>query len=517
MQGCYFCVLPSTQELRNFNTFHMKSRILFTFSFCLFAFGVLHAQTGQDLHPCGTQDGISAWLREFQENIGSYQRSDDLLLAPITVHIVGEDGGSGYFPVQSVMDAFCTLNQDFLLSGIQFYIAGDLNYINNSDYYDHNWQQGLEMMEQNNVPNTINCYIVDSPAGNCGYSRYWVGIALAKGCLSPNSHTWAHEVGHTLSLPHPFFGWEGYDHDYNLPAPIVVNGDEVEKTDGSNCGYTADGFCDTPPDYLNFRWPCGDDNFSTQVQLDPDSVAFVSDGSLIMSYSFDNCASRFSDEQTEAMQANLIYVRPELLGQQDEQFAVDTSFLNAVAPLPGDTVNLYEEVYFEWEPVPNATRYMLEIATFPDFPFVLFRYLVEGNSTTIYDLFRNKNYYWRLRPFNSQYTCIDNVSETSYFRTGEDVLVGTVQALQEITSLKLHPNPVASGKAAFVSFVAVEALSLDVSLTSLTGRAIRHFEWQTNVGPNQFSFGTDGIGAGVYTLQLRSGKGMVSRKVVVGF
>ena len=33
------------------------------------------------------------------------------------------------------MDAFCTLNRDFEPTGMQFYILGEINYINNSAWY----------------------------------------------------------------------------------------------------------------------------------------------------------------------------------------------------------------------------------------------------------------------------------------------------------------------------------------------------------------------------------------------
>ena len=494
----------------------MNHKILLVFCLSVIVPGGLFSQN--DLQPCGTQDGIVPWLKSFQRNEIAYARSGDLLLAPVSIHIVGTNSGTGYFPVKSVLDAFCTLNQDFLESDIQFFIAGELHYINNSDYYDHTFAQGSQMMDENNVSNTINCYIVDSPAGNCGYSSYSQGIALAKNCLDPQDHTWSHEVGHTLSLPHPFVGWEGYEHDYSLPAPLNTNGNPVEKTDGSNCTSAGDGFCDTAPDYLNFRWPCNDDSLSTLVQIDPDGVEFRSDGTLFMSYAFDRCFDRFSEEQMEAMRANLLTERYYLLDQQDPQLPMDTAFLNALSPAEGDTVHLYTEVAFEWEPVPNATGYFLEIATFPDFPFTLFSYFVEGNSTVVYDLFRNKNYYWRISPLNNQQTCLDKVSGVSGFRTGKDEEVtASVETIEEIGSVAILPNPAHRGKKINVSFMAIEAIPLDASLISLTGQTVGRFNWQANVGQNQFSIEAANLDAGIYFLQMRSDKGRVSKKVVIGF
>ncbi len=79
---------------------------------------------------------------------------------------------------------------------------------------------------------------------------------------------------------------------------------EVEKMDFSNCYDSGDRFCDTRPDYLNYRWACAPDSLSVTVQKDPNGVEFRSDATLYMSYSLDVCSNRFTDEQIEAMRTN---------------------------------------------------------------------------------------------------------------------------------------------------------------------------------------------------------------------
>ncbi len=490
---------------------NLKTLLIAFFAITFFTF--LNAQDGPVLQPCGTQDGKVSWLVDYQKNTQSYPRSADLLFVPIKVHIVGTSGGFGYFGVDRLLDAFCTLNNDFAASDIQFFISGDLNYINNSNFYDHTFSQGVQMMNQNNVANVINCYIVESPAGNCGYSIYSNGIALSKSCMGANAHTWAHEVGHYLSLPHPFYGWEGTNsnYDYLLQAPNWVGGVPVEKTDGSNCQSAADGFCDTPPDYLAYIWQCNADSLSNQLQTDPDSITFRSDGTLIMSYSRDNCSSRFSDGQIAAMRANINFARPYLLDQMDPLDPVGEAVLDPISPFEGETVDFFENVFFEWEPVANATSYCLEISPLPSFALVLFRYHVEGNSFLSTDLKAGKNYYWRIRPYNAQYTC-ENISGISPFSTG---LLSAVQTIDEINNLSLHPNPIGIGREMRVSLDVSEALQLDVELLSLTGQVLQQSRWNVLGGRNQFSLETANLLPGVYLLKLRSEKGAMSRKVIV--
>lgn len=466
----------------------------------------------QDLYPCGTQDGRVPWLRAYQQNPDAYERSGNTLYVPLTIYIVGTDAGTGYFSERALFDAFCTLNNDFAESNIQFYIKGNLRYLDNTSYYDHNWEDGLEMMQFHRVWNTLNCYIVDSPAGNCGYSRYDVGISMAKSCMGIGDHTWAHEVGHFLSLPHPFFGWEGYEHDYSQPAPSQIDNRMVEKMDGSNCNHAADGFCDTPADYLNFRWTCDTEGQSTLVQHDPDSVAFSSDGTLIMSYSNDACAARFSTDQMAAMEANVLSEKQAYLNQDPILDPIEFVENVAIQPAPEEVVDVYDLVEFSWEPMPNATHYWLEISPISSFAVVFFRYTVEGTSFVTDELKSDKKYYWRVRAYNAFNTC-PIYSEKSSFETG---LVSSTPTIEAISSWNIFPNPSVEGQTVEMSLNADETLDLEVSIVDVTGKVLKNFQWATAFGQNKVNIATEDLTAGLYFVQLRSEKGTLSRKMVIG-
>jgi hypothetical protein len=494
------------------NFFKMSRKSFLTGLFCLAIFTLSYSQNSKP-HPCGTQDGKVEWLIRYQQSPYAFDRYMADLFLPIKIHVVGNDQGDGYFNIGSVLKAFCTLNNDFAQSGIQFFIKDEINYINETDFYVHNWSQGGQMMVQNNVNDVINCYIVADPVGNCGYSNYGLGIALNKGCLSPTDHTWAHEVGHYLSLPHPFYGWEGTDPDYPYgdPAPNYVNGEAVEKMDGSNCQHAADGFCDTAPDYLSYRWSCAGDSMSTVLQADPDSVTFRSDGTLFMSYASDNCSSRFSDEQIDAMHANVHDDRPYLKDQMDELQPITEAFLNPVTPAEGAVADFFEEVYFEWEAMPNAEGYVVDLTRFENFAVVEHRYNVQGTSFTSNDLKAGKTYYWRVWPYNSQYVC-EMYSDTASFSTG---ILSAVHDIEEVSGVQVVPNPVSLGDGLRISLDAASPVALEVEMLTITGQSVRQFAWSINTGANTQSLDTDGLRPGVYFLQLKSDKGVLSRKVVV--
>jgi len=342
----------------------MLTRIsLIMLFFCFSALSIAQS----NLNPCGTVDHRSDWLKNFQRNKGLVDTRDgETIYVPLSVYVVSNDDGTGAISPASLLGSLCTLNDDFLDANIHFYLQDGIQYLSRSEMYSHQTttDAALQMFDLN-TPNTINCYIVGTAAGNCGYNLPYAGVVLDINCTNPDDHTWAHEIGHNLRLPHPFLGWEGgIGHDgapvgssnstqtFAQPAPeyvtynytlfkdslilgdtIIIDTAFVEKVDGSNCEYAADGFCDTAPDYLAYRWTCNPSSgMSIGNMLDPNGESFKSDGSLIMSYANDECASRFSEEQIEAMRANLLDEKSEYLTNQMPDEMIEDPSITFTSP-----------------------------------------------------------------------------------------------------------------------------------------------------------------------------------------
>ena len=515
----------------------MKKALLFLLA-GLFSFLSLQSQT-EHPHPCGTIDGRSAWLKKFQQNphLPIYQKDDDsTLYVPLTIHLVGSDAGSGYFPAPRLLDALCTLNNDFVDADIQFYIEGEINYLANSDYDNHETVvDGAYMMFENNVENTLNCYVMNDPAGNCGYNLPYAGIALNESCMGPADHTWAHEVGHAFSLPHPFLGWEGgvshdgtVSHNFNNPAPLTVLYDYtnfqdsfyvdtliidtafVEMVDGTNCAIAADGFCDTPPDYLASRWNCDGNNQSNTVQTDPNGEQFISDGTFIMSYASDECASRFSDEQIAAMQANLLDEKPNLLYNQEPGIQLSSEPLALYSPIEGEVAQ-FDNVYLDWEEMEGATSYFVQVSRFASFN-VIEEYEAETNSLILNDLQNNKTYYWRVKPYNA-YSFCTVFSETGTFETGE---VTNVQNLSQTTNIKVFPNLIQRQGQINIAVEAQATFRLYAELFNAVGKAITSDHFQVLTGKNNFQMDLGPtLAAGTYYLKMANGDEAVFEKIIV--
>ncbi len=375
----------------------------------------------ESLAPCGTL-GVSDWLREYRSRPPVADRSEDTLWVALQPHLIAKDNGTGRFSAENFLNAFCRLNQDFAASNIQFYVKNNWNLINETDWYVHaTIPQGIEMMLTNNVPDALNAYFVSDPAGNCGYNLPYGGVAMAHSCSGPNDHTWSHEVGHALSLPHPFIGWEGKTYNFNVPTPTWLTYDYthfhdtldtpptpldtalVELVNGTNCAQAADLICDSKPDYLSYRWECDAQNLSPGKLKDPMGAEFYSDGSLFMSYALDHCQSRFTPDEIAVMRATLHtekanWVTPAMLQQPiDEEPIALEPIQDEIAPVTG--------ALFHWKPVPNATHYLVQASRFTGFGFKQLDVVTTDTFLTAGALSPNIKYYWRIRPFNNRYAC----------------------------------------------------------------------------------------------------------------
>lgn len=426
----------------------------------IFLVGSSLSGQGEKPFPCGTLPHKDAWLTHFQQFelplLRLQKRSDTLLYIPLTIHLVGKDDGSGIFRKSSLWEAFCRLNMDYEGTGIQFYVKDSIRHHYRTEWHDHETVlEGAYMMFEANVKNTLNIYFVSNPASNCGYNLPYAGIAMNNGCSGPNDHTWAHEIGHAFSLPHPFLGWEGDVYSYSDTTPSRVTYDYtffkdslildttiidtawVEYVERKDCLIAGDGFCDTPPDYLSRRWSCDvTTGESLELQKDPDGVNFRSDGTLFMSYATDLCSNRFSPDQITAMNANIRQRKPYLIDHVLPSEPLSTDPVSLLIPENDGTANS-DFAYFAWEPVENADRYILQVSRFADFRFIQDEIVISEAEATIPGLRNNIKYYWRVRPVNAYYGCT-SYSEIRSFTASE--MVSTKQVLN---SNKCHvfPNP----------------------------------------------------------------------------
>ncbi len=462
---------------------------------CLFLSLSFYFVQAQERAYCGTEHDNEEWLTYFAKHKEQIMSRNCDVYVPLTVHVLGDNNGVGYHPLSTIFQALGVLNSDFESSGITFFLNGPINYINNTAWYDHaSFTTGNQMMNFNNVDNTINCYIVENAAGNCGYRTFGGdGIALAKSCTGINDHTWSHEVGHYLSLPHTFRGWEGTDYDGSEDTPTSVGSVSVELLDGSNCEFAGDGFCDTAPDYYSYRWGCDDQNENPDSLTDPNGAKFKVDGTYFMSYALDNCVNRFSQEQEASMCSYLETFIPDFISNATPLGDIDPSDTELVYPIGGQIVE--NNVTLEWEESGNATFYIVEVSRFPNMGILSARELVYGNTLDLFGLSDDKKYYWRVRTFNEYDFDYDKKTAVEQFETGE--LSSTQDYYSE--NLKIYPNPT-QDRRLNLSLESQVSEDVEIKLTDLTGKTVFSKTYFFRNGSNEILIDTPDLAGGIYLL-----------------
>ena len=488
---------------------------------CSFYFLTLSwGQEEVSIRGCATPDEYHPWLDTYHQSIHQYyQRSGtEVLYLPLTIFSVGKTNGEGHIPSVKIYESICQVNEDFKPYNIQFYLKGNIRKINRDSYYDHdNFTEGRRMMSSYRIPSTVNCFFTNSaPSDACGYYHPSAeGIVVIKNCLGSNGHTWTHELGHWLSLPHTFFGWEGTTYNSNSKTPeyLKVSGFDttyVERVDGTNCQKAADRFCDTPPDYLSLGWSCNGDSQSNVVLKDPRGENFRSDGTNYMAYSIDACQSKFSPDQTDAMRSYLQFVKSSYVNQDILIQNVQSASLNLNYPANNQKVH-FQNVKLEWKHVVNATNYLVQISRFSFFATIEYEFTVESNSVTLTELPNDRRWYWRIKPFNPYDFCADFSEEQSF--TTEDATY--TEEINANNSVDVFPTLVSrSNPEVQVQFYFSDILPTQIQLISLSGITMWK-EHLPNPGNLNYSLSVGDLSAGMYFLQIITDRGHLVKKITI--
>lgn len=466
---------------------------------------------------CATPSEKISWLDSLQRAPQLQLRETELIYLPVAVHLVENDQGVNSIPESKILEAFCTLNEHFKPVNIQFFLQYPILYLRNTAFYDHaDAATALQMIQSARIPGVINTFFVKNAADACGYtlrnqSGLALGIALSADCTGGNTSAWAHEMGHVLSLPHTFHGWENYPYNYELPAPASVGRTAVERVDRSNCRAAGDGFCDTDPDYLNGRWTCNQDTLSDILQKDPLGVAFRSDGSNLMSYSADPCGARFSAEQQSAMR---LYVQQNLSGISSKGLtvpALSRSDIVLVEPRMKEVLSNPDSVTFSWQPVSGIAGWVLEVSPIPSFTILNYSTVTTANSLSI-ALAPGRTYFWRVWAFNQFSTC-KYVSGTGTFSLAS---VTATAERNPPNPVNAYPNPIrASAEPLTFSFESLQAANSRLLLHDALGRVHWSASWDIQPGMNTLDIPVARLAPGTYFVRLVVGQEVILHKVVI--
>lgn len=318
--------------------------------FLIFLFNIQNISIAQK-HACGTvlpenfelqknknPEHYKKFLENFEEKYLNRPPTAGSCInnIPMQVHIIRRSNGTGGLTVTELNTAMTTLNLRYEAACMAFYVCGDINYIDDDQYYNFDDSDEGALTSANNVADAINIYYANSVSSGssnyCGYAYYPGGqdVIMMDNSCALNGSTLPHEVGHFFNLPHTHNGGG-------------------ELVNGSNCTTAGDGFCDTPAD-PNVSGLVNSSCVYTGTATDANGDLYVPDPSNIMSYSRKPCRTFFSNEQLAEITYNSLYARnyfdcPDF----GVDFTVDVT-QNCTAPLTVNfTENAVGENSYEWD------------------------------------------------------------------------------------------------------------------------------------------------------------------------
>lgn len=499
--------------------------------------GVMIAQ--HDHSQCGMTSADQQALVEFVEHYNkiskdpSFSPRADKLNVPIRLHSVAQSDGTGRIQPTLVIQHFERLRQEFEAVDMNLYLYENrLNLIDNSSIY---LSPGTATAAVNAAkdPNALNIFITENANTSSGlgtvlgfYSPTNDYIIIRITDVAGNTSSLTHELGHMFSLPHTFRGWDSvpWDEDVHGNPVTQVNspgGPQVELQNGSNCTSAADRICDTPPDY-NFGFGAGGCSWNQDVfDRNNDLIEPMIDN--FMGY-FIGCNSyQWTQGQIDVMRANW---------EMNSFNGNDRSFLRSnyvptsdtvehelvlVEPAQLGTSQFSDYVLLDWEDVPGAQSYQLEIransTSNGEERFLIFPVTDESFfELTEASLQPGDLVNWTVKPYNESYGGAPARAFDFFVGTG---LSSTNELNKDISELQINPNPCVVGNALNITFDARTATNARLALYDIAGRVIESNQVTITAGKNFLQLQTVNANAGIYFVKLESELGSIYKKVVL--
>jgi Metallo-peptidase family M12B Reprolysin-like len=511
----------------------MKSLLSF------FCFLVLVSTMVAQQHSCGldaaTGASIATRLQDnrnwIAEHADLHVKNGTTIYVPITFHIISDDAGAGGASEVNILRTLCKINAAYEEVGIQFYLKR-FNYFSNDEaFYNPRTIQGIQALNDERVDDSINLFIsvnanADGQTEGTVLGYYYAGpgnnfdwVVIRRASMMPTEfETTAHELGHFLSLNHTFYGWECGGHCEATNAPNMDSCDDgpTEKMDGSNCNFAGDGICDTPPDYA-FSSCLASSSCPSSFQpiaLDPNGVAMlpVPAPHNFMNYVF-NCAEYvFTPMQIEAMNDDINsnqrnYCTPNYTPSLT--IIADTAAL--ISPLQ-DADLAYNQITFEWEPVPNATNYIIEFDISNSFNIAPRRFFTTSTSITLSNVFQpNETLRWRVYPYHEYGFCAP-FSATRKFTTNNTV---KTEDPNKIVNWYVAPNPAMPNQVQHLVVDLPRSISGQMRLTNLSGQVLYTEVIDLTAGRNSLPIPNHLLAAGTYFVSVITQLGDIRLPILI--
>lgn len=453
---------------------------------------------------------------------------------PVKFHLVSRTNGTGAISEIDVFENLCTLNDYYFDQDIQFYIGdGEFNYILNSNAYESGIGTAANLLfdqAKSEYPGMLHIFILNNYADGAVFNTDFGGfysisddhILLEIEFVRDDKYTIAHQVGHYFSLLHTHHGWTAFGYDIDkfgqqcpeiLPGGLVAE-KQAREGDCKNCDETGDFLCDTNPDYFFFKYYDHDNCEYLEDVLDPCGELVVPPTDNLMAY-YGSCELSFTEEQKGLIEASLFNrrktgsINPEFNPTEVEQI---TGEVTIISPLESEVLDHNDVVKLKWEEVTGASRYIIDVDIVSTFNVLPERYFSESPRITITDLNPDKDYYWKVFPYNETYTC-HTWSDTFSFTSG-DGLTNTSDLFSN-KDWSIHPNPISFEKEITLIINSTKTIKAEFQIFDLLGKEMNNKTVTLIAGNNTIKMGLESLESGTYMISYKIDQKSSSKKLIV--
>jgi hypothetical protein len=187
-----------------------------------------------------------------------------------------------------------------------------------------------------------------------------------------------------------------------------------------------------------------------------------------------------------------------------------TATANMLNPIAGQ-VQQFDYVELEWESIPNATHYIVQVSRVNSFSFIEYSALTTDTSLIATNLQSQKDYYWRVKAFNQGYTCAP-ISPNETFST-DDIL--RTENLQTIEKFSIYPTILENGQQLNIEIDSRERMDAQLALFNISGQQLINNSLLLSVGKNKSTINLPNLIGGTYIVQIRTSEGVINEKIIV--
>ena len=188
----------------------------------------------------------------------------------------------------------------------------------------------------------------------------------------------------------------------------------------------------------------------------------------------------------------------------------ETENITVLAPAASAVIE-GSSVRLEWESVPNATHYIVQVNPFNIFSIIFNEFLVDEPALTFNNLLPNETFFWRIFPFNAYYTC-GSFTRPAQFNTNANIT--STNELLTGEQFTLLPNPSSNGQVR-VELVCKQAGVASWQLLNLHGQTLQSAQFHASSGLQQIPINTSQLPAGIYLVRLNIDQRMAIKKLII--